>query len=440
MKPSARHSAADVLLKIERDGAYSNIALDAVLKNTDFSEQDNAFFSALVLGVLERKITLDYNISLYLTKNIKKLKPEVLTILRLGAFQLLFMERVPDSAAVNESVSLADSYGASYARGLINAVLRRVSENGLVYPKENEPTFHSVRFSVPDPLHTLLCDSIGAPNTAQFLESTIGSSVTVVRVNTTKTDTETLCAALEKENINAEPHSLIENAVIIRGAGNITALGSFQEGLFHVQDASSQLCVKALSPHPGDTVFDLCASPGGKSFTADQYLQGKGRLFSFDLTENRLSLIKNGAQRLGLNDIECRLNDASVFDPKLPLSDAVLCDVPCSGLGIIGKKPEIRYKPVADFDDLPELQYTILSVSSRYLRAGGTLVYSTCTLNRQENADVVSRFLSENPSFHSEKVFPEFKRNIDDGDFLTLIPPVNACDGFFIAKLKKEYI
>ncbi len=426
-----------MLLKIERKGAYSNIALSAAQKNAGLSERDNALFGALVMGVLERRLTLDYNLSLYLKKDIKKLKPEVLTLLRLGAYQLLFMERVPARAAVSESVALA-SDGMSYAAGIINAVLRRVAENGLILPKAEAPEFHSVKYSVPAPLYALLCESVGEQNAARFLENAFGRPELTVRVNTLKTDVSGLLLTLKNEGVSAKPHELVDNAVTIEDARSLTMLNAFREGLFHVQDASSQLCVKALSPKPDDTVLDVCAAPGGKSFTVAQHIKGQGRLLSCDLTENRLNLIKDGARRLELR-FDCRKNDASVFDSSLPFFDAVLCDVPCSGLGVIGKKPEIRYKSIDDFNGLPELQYKILSVSSRYVKKGGTLVYSTCTLSSRENADVVLRFLSENAAFTKVKVLPQLERTLkDDGDFLTLLPPFYDCDGFFIAKLIKE--
>lgn len=428
-------SAIKVLLRIERESAYSNLAIDSELKVTDMSKADRALFSALVMGVLERKITLDYNLSLYLSKDIKKLKPEVLVILRVGAYQILFAQRIPDSAAVNESVKAARKFGCSYAAGLINAVLRRISENGLKLPEDDSSLQSvSVRYSVPEDLASLLIESLSFEGACEFLESASDIPNTVIRVNTLKTNTDSLIKILENEGARAHSHRLDENALTVEIEGGIAKLQSFADGLYHVQDISSQLCVKALNPKPRDIVLDMCSSPGGKSFTAAQRMNGQGEIYSFDLTENRLSLIKNGAKRLGIENIRCIQNDASRYNANIPLSPRVLCDVPCSGIGVIGKKPEIRYKTVSEFKELYSLQYDILKTSSLYVEDKGTLIYSTCTVNPAENREISLRFLQENPDFSSVKVLPEIERSTDDGDFLTLLPHVNNCDGFFISK------
>ncbi len=438
MSDCARVSAVKVLLRIEREAAYSNLALNSRLKDSKMTDADRALFSALVMGVLERKITLDYNLSLYLSKDIKKLKPEVLAILRAGAYQILFMERVPDSAAVNESVKAARELGCAYAAGLINAVLRKVSENSLILPKDaSKPESISVIYSVPEDLAGLLIKSIGFEGACGFLESSFGQPSITIRVNTLKTDLKTLIKTLDKEGVKARESVLCENALTVESAGGLINLKSFADGLYHVQDIASQLCVKALNPRSGDTVMDMCASPGGKSFTAAQYMDGEGELYSFDLTQNRLGLIKDGAERLGITNIRLNLNDASKYSADIPLASKVLCDVPCSGIGVIRKKPEIRYKPVSGFKELPAIQYDILKTSSLYVKEKGTLVYSTCTVNPAENKEVALKFLRENPEFSSVKALPEIGRGSDDGDFLTLLPHIHGCDGFFISKFVK---
>lgn len=438
MSVSPRILAIKTLLRIERGGAFSNILLDRQMSADDMKKADRALYNALVMGVLERRITLDYNISFYLAKDIKKLKPEVLTILRVGAYQILFSDRIPDSAAVNESVKAAEKLGNSYAKGIINAVLRKISENGLMLPKNGDRlNGMSVEYSVPLELASLITDSLGFDEACNFLSKSTGKVKTEIRVNTLKTDTNKLMQILENEGIKAKHHSILTNALIVENTGDIGSLKSFNEGLFHVQGVSSQLAVKALSPKKGNTVLDMCAAPGGKSFTAAQYTKGGGTVYSFDLTENRVSLIEKGAKRLGIENIKCEVNDAAIYNESIPKAECVLCDVPCSGLGVIRKKPEIRYKQISNLNSLYALQYNILRTSSRYVKKGGTLIYSTCTINEKENKEIALKFLAEHSDFSSVKVLPEIETALRDGDFLTLLPHINNCDGFFIAKFIK---
>lgn len=393
-----------MLLKIEKENSYSNLAIAGVLKGASLSDADKAFFTALVYGTVERKITLDYNLSVYLKQPLKKLKPQVLAILRLGAYQILFMDKVPNRAAINESVNLAKSNGASFASGLVNAVLRKLSENGIKLPEETEKDYMSVKYSCPQWLIDLWTESYGLENTVGILEHSLGTPKTYIRINTLKQDMENPCVEYTYE-------------------GAVESSEDYKKGLFHVQDKSSQLCCAALDPRPGETVFDLCAAPGGKSFTIAEYMENKGELYSFDLYEHRVKLIQQGALRLGLDIISAEVGDASVFNDKLPKADKILCDVPCSGLGVIGRKPEIRYKTATNIDCLPTLQYNILTNASRYLKKNGTLVYSTCTLNPAENESVVNRFILKHPDFHLESM-------------TTVLPHLQECDGFFFAVLK----
>lgn len=430
-KMNPRQEALSVLLKIEKDKSYSNIAIAGALKDENLSGADKAFFTALVYGTVERILTLDYNLSLYLKQPLKKLKPEVLCILRMGAYQILFMDKVPDRAAINESVNLAKKK-ASYASGLVNAVLRKVSAAGIVLPKEESCNYLEIKYSCPSDLIDLFVKSYGMENAVGILEHSVGTQPITIRVNTTKTTTEELIQTLKEEGIEAIPHKAfkegeyeeIENALCLLKPGRIEALESFKKGLFHVQDASSQLCCKKLGVEPGDVVMDVCAAPGGKSFTLSEMMEDKGTLYSFDLYPQRVDLISSGAKRLGLSCIETRVLDAAVFNEDLPVADKVLCDVPCAGLGIIGRKPEIRYKDLRDIDNLPDLQYNILTIASRYLRVFGRLVYSTCSLNPKENTEVVERFVCEHKNFRI--VSSE-----------TVMPHVFNSDGFFVAVLER---
>lgn len=429
-----RQIAFQALLKTEKDGAFSNLALDAVLSKSDLDTRDKSFVSNLFYGVIERQLTIDYNLSKYLTKPLKKLKPEVLTIMRSGAYQILFMDKVPDSAAVNESIKLSKKNGAGFASGLINAVLRKISANGLVLPENvNSSEYISIKYSCPLWLTEKWSAEYGKEDTVKLLEASIGSADTYIRVNTTKITDDELIDKLAVEGVAAEK-TYNENTLKISLKGNdIENLTAFIEGFFHVQDMASQLCAKALSAKEGDTVFDLCSAPGGKAYTICEMMNDKGKVLCFDIYENRVSLILKGAERLSLGAIEGRVGDASVFNGELGLADKVLCDVPCSGLGIIRRKPEIKYKKEEEIASLPEIQSAIISNASRYVKVGGRLVYSTCTLSKAENEDVCRRFLSSNKSFRAVGVFSE-----DDDAMKTLMPHKNDSDGFFIACFRRE--
>ena len=438
MGKSARQIAYDILLKIEVSEAYSNLAIDSAVKMNNPDSTDCAFISRLVYGVIERKITLDYAISQYLSKPIKKTKAEVLTILRLGAYQILFMNKIPQSAAVNESVKLSKSNKCEFASGLVNAVLRKIGQNGLVVDdKLSETEKISVEYSMPEDTVKFLIHHYGKENTIEFLKASLEPKEIFIRVNTVKITTEELKDLLIKENVKVfDTYS--ENALKIEINNAVYNLESFRKGLFHVEDLSSQLCVEALELFPGATAIDVCAAPGGKTFTAAQYMENKGVLYSCDIYSQRTDLIKDGAQRLGFDCVKPFVNDATVFNEALPKMDRVLCDVPCSGLGIIGKKPEIKYKKLDDAKSLLPIQKQILEISSKYVKSGGRLVYSTCSVNPNENRKICDAFLKEYPDFYSVKALPRIERAVDEGDYLTLFPHKNNCDGFFIAVFQRR--
>ncbi|MBQ0015194.1 MAG: 16S rRNA (cytosine(967)-C(5))-methyltransferase RsmB [Oscillospiraceae bacterium] len=384
---SARELSFETLLKIEKDNSYSNLSIAGVLKDNNLEDADKAFFTALVYGVVERKITLDYNIGLYLKQPIKKLKTEALIILRIGAYQLLFMDKIPSHAAINESVNLAKKK-VNFASGLINAVLRKIDQNGLQIPEDNL----EVKYSCPQELIDLFIDAYGKEKAIGILEHANGPQKMYAR------DKEKGLVELTELKINNNQH---------------------------IQDKASQLCCEAIGAQPGETIFDMCAAPGGKSFTIAEIMQNKGRIVAFDLYPQRVELIAQGAKRLGIDIIDARVGDASQFDENLGLADRVLCDVPCAGLGDIGRKPEIRYKSIKDIEKLPPLQYNILVNSARYLKVYGTLVYSTCSLNPKENEEVVKRFLDAHDDFELVEQ-------------RTIFPQEEDCDGFFYSVMKKN--
>lgn len=438
IKNLPRQKAFEILFRIHTTNAYSNLAIDAYLQKNNMDARDKAFVSALVYGVCERQITLDFNLSAYLKQPLKKLKPEVLIALRIGAYQLLYMDKIPSSAAVNESVNLVKNNRASFASGLVNAVLRKVMMNGIVLPDENDKAYLSVKYSCPMWLVDMYCNTYGKKNGEDILKSSLGEVPVYIRVNTTKTSSEKLIDDLEKEGITAEKTEIIENALKLKKVGAVESLQTFKDGHFHVQDISSQLCCETLGAKEEDRVLDVCSAPGGKTFTICEMMGDNGSITSCDIYSSRVNLINDGALRLNLNSVSTVVNDATVFNPFLGLFDKVLCDVPCSGLGIIRRKPEIKYKSPDDIDKLYSLQYLILCVTSRYVKKGGTLVYSTCSLNPEENTEICRRFLAENNDFALCDVPYADKYGIVEDKMLTVMPHMNDSDGFFIAKFERK--
>ncbi len=435
---NARQTSFEILCKIQKDLSYSNLTVDSFLATGELNESDSSFVSALVYGVLESSYTLDYQLALNLKQPLKKLKPQVLTILRLGAYQLLFMDKVPESAAVNESVKLSKSNGCNFASGLINAVLRNIAKKGLCLPDESDKSlYYSIKYSFPQELVKFWIKNYGEDNAVGIMSSCAGRPPLTVRTNTLRITTEELKQTLKNEGVDSVS-SVADDSLELDKCGSVERLGSFVDGLFHVQDAASQLCIAALDPKSGETVLDLCAAPGGKSFTAAERMNNTGRIIACDIHNHRLELIRSGAARLGITNIDCFINDASVYNADIPVVDKVLCDVPCSGLGIVRRKPEIRCKPLDGLKELPPLQSKILDTASCYVKKGGRLVYSTCALNPKENENVCNDFLKKHSDFKS--VLPQ---NLREGTFIrdsfvTLMPHINGTDGFFIAVFERE--
>lgn len=442
--PNTRNIALGVLLKIENDKAYSNLALNHAIRENGLSGLDSAFVSALVYGVLERQLTLDYVIKQYSKIPLRKIETKTKLILRLGLYQLLYMDKVPDSAAVNESVNLAKKHRLQKSSGFINGILRSVTraENRLLLPPDTDKIYYySIRYSVPQDLVRLWINSYGELNAVELMESLSGRPQLCVRVNTLKTTPDRLMEVLAAEGVEARRSALLENALILASTGSVERLRAYRDGLFHVQDLSSQLCVDFLSPKPRDTVIDVCAAPGGKSLTAAQYMNDRGRVFACDLYDHKCKLMRSGAGRLGISCLSAVKRDAAKAEVPLPKADRVLCDVPCSGLGILSRKPEIRYKSDLIDNTLPDVQYRILSQSAALVNDGGVLVYSTCTLNPRENNDNAARFLREHPGFEGVPLkLPEgVRRAFEEQPYeLTLMPHTAGTDGFYCAVFRRR--
>jgi 16S rRNA (cytosine967-C5)-methyltransferase len=384
-----------------------------------------------VYGVIERRITLDYIIDKLSSLPPSKIERTTRNILRMGLYQLMHLDRIPPHAAINESVALATRKTAGFVNALLRSYQRRCGELALPDREDGILPYLSVTYSFPEPLCARFVDIFGAERAERVLAAFSHRPPTTVRVNTLKTDRE---AVISRFAPDASPSPISPDGVIIEGADALRQ--GLNEGLFFVQDAASQLCVRTLDAKPGHTVIDACCCPGSKSFGAAMDMRNEGVLHSFDLHRNKLSLVERGAAELGISILRTDARDSRTFDPSLVgVADRVLCDVPCSGFGVIAKKPEIRYKDPADSAALPDIQLAILENNCRYLKDGGILVYSTCTLLPEENEGNIARFLDRHPEFSP---VPFSCGNIyAQNGMLTLTPDEHGTDGFFIAKMRK---
>lgn len=434
-KKTAREAAFGSLTRTERDKSYSNIEIDSAIKRFGLIGAEKGLYTNIVYGVIEHKLTLDYFISLISERPLVKLDPEVLTILRMGLYQLIWLDRVPESAAVNESVKLAKEFKPS-ASSFVNAALRNFQRRygkELPYPdKSDRLRYLSVRYSCGEDVVRIL-ESYG--DAEPMLKAFSGSSPVTLRVNTLKTTRVELLGMLERDGIEAAATITAPDGIKLKNLPE-RVRELIGEGLCFIQDEASQLAVEVLDPKPGETVLDVCACPGGKSFSAAMKMGDRGLVKAFDLHKNKLSLVKSGAERLGIHIIEVgERNGAERFGELDGVADAIICDAPCSGLGVIAKKPEIRYKSAVEISGLPKVQRAILSNSANYLKRGGRICYSTCTLNPEENQGVVKRFLAENPEF--EPVEFELGALRSESGMLTLFPQ-DSTDGFFISLMRKR--
>lgn len=435
---NSRKFVVKLLTSIDDNSSYSNILLDEALKRSSLTPQDKKFATALFYGVLERRYTLDEIIK-SLSQNPKNLiNHTVRNILRTGLYQLKYMDSVPDSAAVDEAVKLAKKNRNPAIPGFVNAMLRAFIRNDKKLPQGNNDIENlAIEYSCPVWLVEKWDSEYGRQMTINMLSSSLGRAPTTVKVNTLTEDFNDTLDVLLADGATFERNSMVKNSLNVCFAGGAEETAAYKEGRFHVQDLSSQLCCAALDPQEGDTVLDLCSAPGGKTFTIAELINNKGKVMAFDLHANRVRLIKSGAERLGLDIVEASVNNAKEFNNDLPMADRVLCDVPCSGLGVIRRKPEIKYKDPAEFERLPDIQYKILDTSSAYVKVGGTLVYSTCTLSRAENDNVADKFLEEHSEFEPAPLGSVFSVNSDKCR-ISITPAEYNSDGFFIAKFVRR--
>ena len=420
-----RKIAYDVLVRCSSAEQYSNIALDTAIKRSDLTPPDRGLLTTLVYGVIERQITLDAIIDSLADRKGGDISPDVRTLLRIGLYQLAYLDRVPDHAAVNETVDMAPKR----SRGFVNAILRAFIRSGkeIPIPEKNEDPIRylSVKYSFCEGLCECFVAAFGLVRTEELFAAFGEHPDLNLHTNTLRISREELIAKIGEQGIRALPTNESDVGIRVCDKSPVAELYGFGEGLFFVQDEASQLCVKALDAKPGMRVLDACACPGSKSFGAAIDMQNKGEVISCDLHKNKLSLVESGAARLGISILQTQERDArNTNEEWLGQFDRVLCDVPCSGFGVFAKKPELRYKDPKASEALPNIQFAILNSASQYVKIGGKLVFSTCTLLPQENEENVARFLAQNNSFKLKEQ-------------RTLYPDTDGTDGFFYAVLER---
>ena len=433
-KPNVREACLFSLVNYEKANRYSNVELGEALDKYQFDDLDRAFFTRLFYGVIEKKLTLDFFAKNICDKN-AKLDLEVSNILRMGLYQILYMDKIPESAVCDESVKLAKQSNPKNTKlgGFVNAVLRTFIRTkgeqieNIDKIKDLCKNFE-IKYSCSYDIINTWTKSYGLETAEKLLRASQKDHGLYITTNSLKISRDAYFEKLisSHENLIAEKTQISPYGIAIKSAIPIKNIYGYGEGLFFVQDGASQVCAQKTGAKPGDLVIDCCGAPGGKSFFMAQMMENRGKIICFDLHKNKLGQIEQSAKRFGIDIIETHERDMTQNFGDLNLvADVVLCDVPCSGLGVIGKKPEIKYKTLAEISKMPEIQSKILANCANAAKPGGNLIYSTCTLNKKENEDVVQRFLGENKDF--ELIYTE-----------TFFPFEQETDGFFVAKMKRN--
>lgn len=443
-----RESALDVLIKVDKKEELSHIAINNVLEKYQFSEKrDRAFFTRLVEGTLERQITIDYVGDQFSKTKIRKCKPLIRALLRMGIYQILYMDQVPDSAACNEAVKLAKKRGFSRLSGFVNGVLRNISRNKdtIKYPSKdkNLVKYLSVTYSIPEWIIRFFMKTYDNETVEKMIASYLEEKKTTLCCLVSKGGKDVIAKELSDEGVTVEDGDLIDNAIKIKDYDFLYRLRAFREGKCYVQDESSMLCAKLAGVKEGDFVMDLCSAPGGKSIYVADQLRGSGKVLSRDLTEYKTDLIEDNIDRMGFTNMTSEVFDATILDEEhIEAADVVIADVPCSGLGIMGKKNDIKYHISEEgMNDLTKLQRQIMENAVQYVKHGGTLIYSTCTINPAENEENF-RWIVDNFDFEAVDLREELPENLKidtakDG-YIQLLPGIHPCDGFFIGKLRRK--
>ena len=437
-----RELVLGILMEVTRDGEYSHIALRNVLSKYQYlDKKERAFITRVTEGTLERMIELDYIINQFSKVKVNKMKPVIRNILRSAVYQLKYMDGIPNSAVCNEAVKLATKKGFSSLKGFVNGVLRNIERNldAITYPDEsNLLEYLSVKYSMPEWILKQWMEVYDRETMETMLQGFLEDKPTTIRCNSNQITVDELVKKLESEGVTVERHPYLPYALWISSYNYLGELQSFQNGDFHVQDISSMLVSHIAQPKTGDNVIDVCAAPGGKSLHMAEMLQGTGHVEARDLTDYKVNLIWENIQRSGMKNIDAVRFDATVFDEEsVEKADVVVADLPCSGLGVLGKKTDLKYKMTEKIqDDLVVLQRDILSKVKNYVKPGGTLIYSTCTIHKAENMDNVHWFLQENKNFElvsiKDLLCDELKDDVQEEGCLQFLPGKHQSDGFFL--------
>ena len=444
-KMNAREFAVYALIDILEQQSYNNLTLKKFFNdNKDIKSQDRAFITELVNGTLRNIIFIDYIINSFSNTKTNKMKPLILNILRISVYQIKFMEKVPVSAICNEAVSFTKKKKFNGLSGFVNAVLRNIARNidSIILPDEQkEPVkFLAIKYSYEQWVIEKFIQQLGYEKTKQICEANILSPKVSICVNTNKTTKDELKSILIKEGMNVEDGKISNNSLYITKTKNIAESNAFKKGLFHIMDESSMIAIEALAPKENDIIIDVCSAPGGKSFYCSYIMKNTGQIFSRDIHKHKIELMQDGVKRLNIKNIKLELKDATQFYKEdEQIADKVIIDAPCSGFGIVRKKPDIKYtKTENDIKELVSIQREILKSSCKYVKKGGILLYSTCTLFKEENIENV-KWICENYGFELCKI--EFNSSLKiegmEKGYITILPNMFNTDGFFIAKLKR---
>ena len=441
----ARQTALIILKEVNEEGKYANISLKEHLDRNKFDDRDASFITQLVYGTLENQAVIDQVLKEF--AKMKKVNPWVENILRLGCYQILYLDRVPDSAACNESVNLSVKFGFKSLKGFVNGVLRNISRKkddlDILKVAPIDAKSLSTLYGFPLWLVEMWIDEYGLEAAKGIVETSTEPDWITIRINKRRTSREEVIQKLREQGAQVEDGRYFNNALRVRGIGEIQSNPLYKQGLFTVQGESSMLVCQTMDPKPGEQILDACSAPGGKSIYMAELMGMEGEIFAFDIHDHRVELINRNKERMSASIIKVGIQDATIFNPEIEQNmDRVLIDAPCSGWGVLHKKPDIRLRIKKEvIDSLSQLQWSILKTCSRYLKTGGTLVYSTCTINPQENNQMVERFLREYPEFTledlSEELPNELKGSVLEGGMVQLLPSRDGIDGFFIARLRR---
>ena len=442
---SAREAALLTLVAMERQKAWSNGHLKKVIQEEHLDKRDAALATRLCFGVVQNKLLLDHYIQQFSTMKLQKMESKVRNSLRLGLYQMLFLTKIPVTAAVNESVELTKKHCKNpRAGGLVNGILRNLARNINELPaldRSSQTAYFSLLYSHPQWLVETWAKELDGEELETLLRWDNSEPPVTVQVNTCRFETPKVVLALEREGVNVLPHPWLPDCLVLTDTGDLTQRTAWQEGMFYPQDPAARLAVLAAGLQPGETVLDACAAPGGKSLLLIEEMQDEGRLVSCDVSENRVQLIRKAVERMGFAHVEPRVSDGTRPDADLPMADAILVDAPCSGLGILAKKPDIRYKTLekARHDELLATQSAILDTAAAHLKEGGRLVYSTCTIDPAENEEQVRAFVGRHPEFRVVTPDVRFPAGMTVGDWGALsVPTRTGMDGFFLCAMQKR--